>query len=215
MATGLIYLPVTSIDYGGGRGAMQVICQVRWTTDGSGNISFSYEGATGQTGWWVSNAGTDLHLFLDGVSVKQTTVSPVGSGGMAPVTGPYVTDLLATLIGQLGSYYMPQGGAIILAYGAWSAAPTPSYPNAFPTWEQSYEDQVPVIIPPADYRPGQRKISGTWESHNRTVGRCHRRVGGSWVEMKTKEGGVSVGDPPSRKTSGTWYNQRKIGANSG
>lgn len=60
------------------------------------------------------------------------------------------------------------------------------------------------------YRPGQRKINGTWESHNRPVGHCDR-IG--YGEMKSSNGGVGTDDPPSLKTSGTWYNQRKIGAN--
>lgn len=65
---------------------------------------------------------------------------------------------------------------------------------------------------PADYRPGQRKLSGTWYSHNRNNGVCSRKVSGSWTELRTLDGGTGTGNPPSRKTSGTWYNQRKIGA---
>lgn len=60
------------------------------------------------------------------------------------------------------------------------------------------------------YRPGQRKISGTWESHNRSVGHCNR-IG--YGEMKSSNGGVGTDDPPYLKTNGTWYNQKKIGAN--
>ena len=60
------------------------------------------------------------------------------------------------------------------------------------------------------YRPGQRKINGAWESHNRGVGHCDR-IG--YGEMKSSNGGVGTDDPPSLKSSGTWYNQRKIGAN--
>lgn len=64
---------------------------------------------------------------------------------------------------------------------------------------------------PADYRPGERKISGTWMSHNRSSGKCERKVNGTWTEMRTLNGGTGTGNPPSRKTSGTWYNQRKEG----
>lgn len=60
-----------------------------------------------------------------------------------------------------------------------------------------------------DYRPGQRKVNGTWVSHNRSVGHCDRIGYGT---MRTSGGGAATGDPPSRKASGTWYNQRKIGA---
>lgn len=64
---------------------------------------------------------------------------------------------------------------------------------------------------PADYRPGQRKISGTWYSHNRTGGVCSRKVSGFWSELRTLNGGSGTGNPPSRRTSGTWYNQYKLG----
>lgn len=60
-----------------------------------------------------------------------------------------------------------------------------------------------------DYRPGQRKISGTWSSHNRSAGVANRIGYGT---MRTVDGGSGTGNPPSRKTSGTWYNQRKLGA---
>ena len=63
---------------------------------------------------------------------------------------------------------------------------------------------------PRDYRPGQRKINGIWQSHNRDGGASDRIGFGT---MRTLAGGVGTGNPPSRKTSDTWYNQRKIGEN--
>lgn len=61
------------------------------------------------------------------------------------------------------------------------------------------------------YRPGERKVSGSWKSHNRSGGACERKVNGSWNELRTIDGGVGTNDPPSRKASGNWYNMRKIG----
>lgn len=61
------------------------------------------------------------------------------------------------------------------------------------------------------YRPGERKVSGTWRSHNRSGGACERKTNGSWAELRTIDGGTGTNDPPSRKQNGTWYNQRKIG----
>lgn len=63
---------------------------------------------------------------------------------------------------------------------------------------------------PRDYRPGERKINGAWQSHNRDGG-VSDRIG--YGTMRTLDGGVGTGNPPSRKTSDTWYNQRKLGAN--
>ena len=59
------------------------------------------------------------------------------------------------------------------------------------------------------YRPGERKINGVAKSHNRAGGVCDRH---GYGEMKTLAGGVETSDPPKRKTNGTWYNQRRIGA---
>lgn len=63
---------------------------------------------------------------------------------------------------------------------------------------------------PRDYRPGERKINGTWQSHNRDGG-ASDRIG--YGTMRTLAGGVGTGNPPSIKTNDIWYNQKKIGAN--
>lgn len=66
---------------------------------------------------------------------------------------------------------------------------------------------------PPDYRPGDRKVNTTWQSHNRVNGgKCERKVG-TWNELRTVNGGVGEGDPPNIKTSNVWKNQKKIGAN--
>lgn len=63
-------------------------------------------------------------------------------------------------------------------------------------------------ILPKDYRPGQRKVNGTWMSLNRNGGVCDRK---GYGEMRAENGGVGTDNPPSRKQSGTWYNQKLIG----
>lgn len=63
---------------------------------------------------------------------------------------------------------------------------------------------------PKDYRPGERKINGIWQSHNRDGG-VSDRIG--YGTMRTLAGGVGTGNPPSIKTNDIWYNQKKIGAN--
>lgn len=63
------------------------------------------------------------------------------------------------------------------------------------------------------YRPGEHKVNGQWKSHHRSGGACERKVNGTWTELRTIDGGVGTNDPPTKKTNGTWYNQRKIGAN--
>lgn len=64
---------------------------------------------------------------------------------------------------------------------------------------------------PPDYRPGQRKVSGTWSSHDRSSGAANRKVSGTATTMRTWSGGVGTDDPPKKKKSGTWYNQNRVG----
>lgn len=63
---------------------------------------------------------------------------------------------------------------------------------------------------PPDYRPGERKIDGTWWSHDRWNGVCERNAW--WYDMRTIGGGHGGRDnPPEIKTGGTWWNQNKLG----
>ena len=68
-------------------------------------------------------------------------------------------------------------------------------------------------ITPPDYRPGAvNNGSNVWLSHNRTGGKCHiLGSGNSFIEMRTLNGLVDCGNPPSILYGGKWYNQRKIG----
>lgn len=212
MASGSTILTIQSRDYGGGQGGQTANITVNWATDAAGNLSLSYGGSSNNS-WWVSNSNTEMYVFIDGTSVMSTNVSPVGSGGQSPVTGPTVANLVATLIGQLGTAYIPNGGQLIIACGVTSPpSPTASYPNAFPSWAQTQGDQTPAVIPPADWRPGERYISSVWQSLNRSGGVCQRLAGSTWTEMKTKAG---TGDPPERYIDGAWKNMDKIGANAG
>lgn len=61
------------------------------------------------------------------------------------------------------------------------------------------------------YRPGEHRVDGVWRSHNRSGGACERKTDGSWVELRTIDGGVGKNDPPSRKYDNAWYNQNKSG----
>ena len=67
-----------------------------------------------------------------------------------------------------------------------------------------------------DYRPGERKVQGVWQSHNRENGGVCERKNGGWYEMRTRQGDKNAkGDPPERKHDNDWYNMHKIGANAG
>lgn len=131
--------------------------------------------------------------------------------------------VLALTDNQAGTAHTIWSGPITLAEYTFTLAPgqgaerSSLYVHNQTIGSSSYDDiwaGIQFRNPlPADYRPGERKISGTWQSHNRSGGVCSRKVNGSWVELRTLNGGVGTGNPPSRKTNGTWYNQRKVGAN--
>lgn len=97
------------------------------------------------------------------------------------------------------------------------AASTNSSETVFASMHESatntkvWRDIRVVNTLPPDYRPGQRLIGGTWQSHNRSGGRCHRLVGGQWTEMRTENGGVGTGNPPLRRVNNAWVNQKKVG----
>lgn len=65
---------------------------------------------------------------------------------------------------------------------------------------------------PPDYRPGAVWGGSTWLSHNRNGGARDIYTGSGWKTMRTENGGVGTGNPPSIvHGNGTWKNMRKIG----
>lgn len=68
---------------------------------------------------------------------------------------------------------------------------------------------------PPDYRPGMHRVGGSWQSHNRGVGKADKRQGGSWGTMRTQDGPNGTGNPPLIRRGGVWRNQSKIGSNAG
>lgn len=68
---------------------------------------------------------------------------------------------------------------------------------------------------PPDYRPGMHRVGGSWQSHNRGVGKADKRQSGSWGTMRTQDGPNGTGNPPIIRRGGVWRNQSKIGSNAG
>lgn len=220
MATGLVSLTTQSVDYGGGRGAYVLVNNIEYTISGN-SISFRELSSSDNVGgaWRICGAQPYYLILQPEVSYDNgaswtpldTKTMTIGSCD-STATMTNVVNASHTLIGQLGSYTLNRNCQLRFLYATNSApAPTSSLPHAFPNTGYSAATQVPVVIN-VDYRPGQRKVSGTWRSLNREGGQCRRKVNGSWVTMTTSDGGVGTGNPPLRKSSGTWYNQRKIGA---
>lgn len=80
-------------------------------------------------------------------------------------------------------------------------------------WVRQFMDIGEITF---DYRPGERKVQGVWQSHNREDGGVCERKNGGWEELRTRQGDKNAqGDPPEIKRSNDWYNMKKIGANAG
>lgn len=103
----------------------------------------------------------------------------------------------------------------------WTQTLTDGRVDIFTSWNSAWYESGNDWYQPAsaslnvelDYRPGERKISGVGESHNRVGGHADRKVLGADVEMRTLGGGVDTGNPPEIKRNNTNINQRKLGAN--
>lgn len=231
MASGNITLYIESVDYNGGgaytRGAQYSNLNARWNVDGSGWLTLTEESySTNTANWWIcSSASTDIDRYRVEWKVQYkpdggswTTLYTAREAVLGPCssytyqTGTNVKRMMENFCNGFPGAQLTQSGELRVVCGANLApAPDAEYPWAFPNDVYSESSQVPVHID-VDYRPGAVLVGGTWKSTNRSAGKCHLRSGGSWVEMKTADGGTGTGNPPSRRTSGTWKNQYKIGS---
>ena len=125
-----------------------------------------------------------------------------------PLTPYIVAQNLETVSGTIHLPPLSDSGGISTIYfkSGWGPHfddPLPSpYVDAMGVGT-SFRNTLPYI-----YRPGQRKVNGTWKSHNRNGGVADRKGYGT---METSDGGVGTTDPPFRKTNNVWKNQRKLG----
>lgn len=109
--------------------------------------------------------------------------------------------------GSSHSYTIPYDGPNTVVAASWWSA------FAGENIEWTPTDFV-VRLSDLDYRPGQHRVNGTWQSHNRGAGKADKRQSGSYVTMRTQSGPDGTGNPPLIRRGGVWRNQSKIGANS-
>lgn len=227
MASGNITLYIESVDYPSGRGHFYSNLNAQWNVNSSGYLTLSEQSySTNSNNWWIcSSTTTSINTYYvkwtvqykpDGGSWQNLYSDKVAVKGPCSnydyTTGTNVKNMMETFCSDFPGVQLTQSGELRVICGA-NLAPNPDagYPNAFPNDVYSEASQVPVHIE-IDYRPGAVLTGGEWKSTNRSGGKCHLRSGGSWVEMKTADGGTGTGNPPSRRTSGTWKNQYKIGS---
>ena len=163
---------------------------------------------------------TQDHIVIakNGTNLPATAPSPA-----RPIALPFPSDLASRGgIAEMATYLNSGNPQRYF----WSVSSSESYtvPYAGPNtkvvygWNSHFEgddidwgvDGWSVELEELDYRPGQHRVSGVWQSHNRSAGDANKRQGGAWVEMRTTTGS---GDPPLIRRGGAWVNQAKIGAN--
>lgn len=225
MASGQITIYTQSVDYGGGRGAKYSNLIANWNLDANNYLTLSEAGySTNDDTWWICtsrntsdgyqmifqvqyNTGSGWRTLYD---ARENIKGPCSSFTWR--TGTNVKATLERLCNGWGGTSLSQPGQLRIVYGA-SRPPAPDagYPYAFPDLNYSAASQVPISVPvETDYRPGARRIAGTWQSLNRNGGACYRVGSG---EMRTDDGGTATNDPPKRKYNDQFYNMKKIGAN--
>lgn len=152
-----------------------------------------------------------VHIDVNWISTLKYNAN---GGTGAPADQTHTNAASVSSYAQTVSSTIPtRSGYRFMGWADSSSATTAQYqPGGTVTIPQSNPTKTIYAVWTEYYRPGERRVSGTWRSHNRSGGACERKVSGTWTEMRTIDGGVGTGNEPTRKQSGTWYNQRKIGA---
>lgn len=148
----------------------------------TGNTPAGYRVVVGDYSFYSSINGALIYRYVGPSTSRQGDATWYGSGGTQFFD-------LGTIAAGTTSRSQEYGHSLNNINGLTSAAHLTVYND----------------LPP-DYRPGERCISGTWRSLNRSGGVCERNA--SWYEMRTTPGN---GDPPERMINGTWTNQSKLG----
>ena len=188
-------------------------------------VSLTNISMTGGNGTLPDTGNTQDHIVIasNGASLPPTVAAPP-----RPISLPFPSDLDSRGgFAEMATYV--NGGSPQRFY--WSASSSESYtvPYAGPNtkvvygWSSRFvgtniewaQTDWFVTLAELDYRPGQDRIAGSWQSHNRAAGRADIRQGGVWVTMRTSAGPNGTGNPPLIRRSSTWNNQSKIGSGAG
>lgn len=221
-ASGTLQMYVSSVDYGGGRGHVQMKTYINWSLNDSNYLTLSYgwsESISGSAQYWgvCGVSGTNyaivgkIQYSTDGGNSWQDLDTRQVTTAICPsLTNTYNT--MKTIVDQFGSYHLTQPGLLRVAYGGNSQpAPSVDLPNAFPSWVTSSGDQVPVNIPVVtDYFPGAIYNGSSWVSHDRSGGKVQIYNGSTWRDEKTKDGGSGSSDAPEIYNGSAWKNMRKF-----
>ena len=203
------------------RGACTLTNVIGWAVDSFNRISFHSIRSSDNVGgtWWVcttSERPNEGYVIME-VQVNygsgwQTITSSSVKRAICRYGQTNAIEASLTCINGLGTPTLTANCTMrILYYADLNPHPSADLQNAFPSESYSAEVQVPIDIT-VDYRPGEVLTGGVWKSTDRSGGKSHLLQNNSWVEMRTSDGGVGTGNPPSRMSSGSWKNQYKIGS---
>lgn len=239
-ASGTFIVYSESVDYPGppwGRAAMQTQTTLNWYLDDNNFWTCTYGNTTGDLTWYPCSSFPKAPSYQMAMDVQFSpngtdwvtvfhTGRDIPTCGTSEAANYRVWQHMRDNIGDFHGYQMTEPGYMRVIYYA-TKPPYPSasfryaYPHS-PYASQSAQAHIPFSW--ADetenfnigYRPGERRVSGTWQSHQRG-GKINKtyaeRRNGAWYELKTKRGDENAqGTPPERKRSNDWYNQKALGA---
>lgn len=227
-----------SVDYPGppwGRGAASTVTTLYWNINDDNYLTIWYGDTTGSLSWYPCSSypkAPSYQLAMD-VQVSDNGYDGWGTIYHAGLNIPQcgtseafnfkVWQYMRDEINSFGGYQLERPLYVrVIYYATKPPYPGPGFRNAYPDANYASQSQVTHIpysyihvteeMVIQDYRPGERKVNGTWRSHDHDSGWAERK-NGSWYELRTEKGDKGgTGRPPERKRSGTWYNMQKIGA---
>lgn len=209
-----------------GRGWTQANITLNYSVNNSGLLTISYNSTSYVRGPWyvcsVNGYTIDVDFSTDGNNWTNIMHSHANNWPTCVADNNHkVENIASVLCAGLTPVTLTQSGFIRARMWTPNACPTCNgipassvWPNAFPSDAASIATAVPIFIE-IDYRPGKiLDNNSVWQSHNRSGGADNIYNGSTWNTMETSAGGSGQGNPPTIRHSSSWYNQRKIGANS-
>ena len=121
---------------------------INWSINNFNQLTFSYGGAVGSTGWYVCSVnGYHIDVQFSTDQSNWTTIATAFTNDYQTCSPSRRTNqMVQDLIGQLGTVTLTQSGYIRVYTWTPNACPTSSLPNAYPTQYGSQAVAVPIYI---------------------------------------------------------------------
>lgn len=214
LASGTCYTAANAGSFG--RNRYSITPTVNMVLDDDNNLSFSWGGYTGNSGWYVCSVNgyhLDVQFSTDNRNWSTIRSAFMNETKTQTCDGVYKAwQMLQDLTGMLSPIQLTEPGYLRIITWTERACPTTDLPNAYPNQVASEAVAAEVHIEEVvtDYRPGMVYNGSNFMSCNRDSGVCDIYTG-SWTEMRTSGAPTERGDPPIIYRDNNWWNQAKIG----